>query len=129
MLGVLVQGNHLQHLVGPVEDGAAGGLVEAPVDRLRRGPRRAPEDQPGDQLLQGQEPLAPQPRGPGLQLVALAHVGGYGDDLGVVVVLLQPGADDGCVQVMDWMNNYPRKILDYSTPAELFQEELKNLLE
>ena len=34
-----------------------------------------------------------------------------------------------CQRVMDWMNNYPRKILDYSTPAELFQEELKNLLE
>ena len=33
-----------------------------------------------------------------LQLVALPHVGGYGDDLGVVVVLLQPGDDDGCVQ-------------------------------
>lgn len=27
--------------------------------------------------------------------------------------------------VMDWMNNYPRKILDYSTPAELFQTELQ----
>ena len=34
-------------------------------DRLRRGPQRAPEDQPGDQLLQGQEHLAPEPRGPG----------------------------------------------------------------
>src|SRR5699024_6815089 len=29
--GVLVDGDHLQHLVGPVEDGAAGGLVHAPV--------------------------------------------------------------------------------------------------
>ena len=35
------------------------------ADRLRRGPQRAPEDQPGDQLLQGQEPVAPVPRGPG----------------------------------------------------------------
>lgn len=34
-----------------------------------------------------------------------------------------------CQRVMDWMNNYPRKILDYSTPAELFQKELENLLE
>ena len=31
MLGVLVDGDHLQHLVGPVEDGAAGRLVHAPV--------------------------------------------------------------------------------------------------
>ena len=30
-------------------------------DRLRRGPQRPPEDQPGDQLLQGQEPVAPVP--------------------------------------------------------------------
>lgn len=30
-----------------------------------------------------------------------------------------------CQNVMDWMNNYPRKILDYSTPAQLFQEELQ----
>ena len=30
-----------------------------------------------------------------------------------------------CQNVMDWMNNYPRKILDYSTPAELFQAELQ----
>ena len=33
-----------------------------------------------------------------LQLVALAHVGGNGDDLRVIVVLLQPGDDDGCIQ-------------------------------
>lgn len=32
-----------------------------------------------------------------------------------------------CQRVQDWMNNYPRKILDYSTPAELFQKELENL--
>lgn len=32
-----------------------------------------------------------------------------------------------CQNVMDWMNNYPRKILDYSTPAQLFQAELKKL--
>lgn len=31
-----------------------------------------------------------------------------------------------CQRVQDWMNNYPRKILDYSTPAELFQKELEN---
>lgn len=30
-----------------------------------------------------------------------------------------------CQNVMEWMNNYPRKILDYSTPAELFQAELE----
>ena len=29
--GILVDGNHLQALVGLVEDGAAGGLVHAPV--------------------------------------------------------------------------------------------------
>ena len=33
-----------------------------------------------------------------LQLIPLAHVGGHGDDLGVVVVLLQPGDDDGGIQ-------------------------------
>ena len=33
-----------------------------------------------------------------VQLVALAHIGGHGDDLGIVVVLLQPGDDDGCIQ-------------------------------
>ena len=33
-----------------------------------------------------------------LQLVVLAYVTGYGDDLGVVVVFLQPGDDDGCIQ-------------------------------
>ena len=33
-----------------------------------------------------------------LQLVGLAHIAGDGDDLGVVVVLLQPGNDDGCIQ-------------------------------
>lgn len=32
-----------------------------------------------------------------------------------------------CQRVQDWMNNYPRKILDYSTPAELFQKELEKL--
>lgn len=31
-----------------------------------------------------------------------------------------------CQRVQDWMNNYPRKILDYSTPVQLFQNELKN---
>ena len=34
-------------------------------DRLRRGPQCASEDQSRDQLLQGQKPLAPEPRGPG----------------------------------------------------------------
>ena len=33
-----------------------------------------------------------------VQLAALAHVGGDGDDLGVIVVLLQPGDDDGSIQ-------------------------------
>ena len=33
-----------------------------------------------------------------LQLVVLAHVAGHGDDLGVAIVLLQPGDDDGRVQ-------------------------------
>ena len=32
------------------------------------------------------------------QLVGLSHVAGDGDDLGVVVVLFQPGDDDGCIQ-------------------------------
>lgn len=32
-----------------------------------------------------------------------------------------------CQRVQDWMNNYPRKILDYLTPAELFQKELEKL--
>ena len=34
-------------------------------DRLRRGPPHPPAHQPRDQLLQGQEPLAPVPRGHG----------------------------------------------------------------
>ena len=34
-----------------------------------------------------------------------------------------------CQNVMDWMNNYPRKILDYSTPAQLFQAELEKFFE
>ena len=33
-----------------------------------------------------------------LQLVVLAHITGHGDDLGVVVVFLEPGNDDGRVQ-------------------------------
>ena len=33
-----------------------------------------------------------------VQLAALAHVGGDGDDLGVIIVLLQPGDDDGSIQ-------------------------------
>lgn len=33
-----------------------------------------------------------------------------------------------CQNVMNWMNNYPRKILDYSTPAELFQTELQKIV-
>ena len=33
-----------------------------------------------------------------VQLVPLAHVGGDGDDLGVIIILLQPGDDDGCIQ-------------------------------
>ena len=33
--------------------------VQGGGDSLRRGAQRAPEDKPGDQLLQGQEPLAP----------------------------------------------------------------------
>lgn len=32
-----------------------------------------------------------------------------------------------CQNVMEWMNNYPRKILDYLTPAQLFQEELEKI--
>lgn len=34
-----------------------------------------------------------------------------------------------CQNVADWMNNYPRKILDYSTPAQLFQAELEKFFE
>ena len=33
-----------------------------------------------------------------VQFVFLAHVGGDGDDLGVVIVFLQPGDDDGRIQ-------------------------------
>ena len=33
-----------------------------------------------------------------VQLIPLAHIGGHGDDLGVVVVLLQPGDDDRSIQ-------------------------------
>ena len=32
-----------------------------------------------------------------------------------------------CKTVADWLNNYPRKILDYATPAELFTIELSRL--
>lgn len=31
-----------------------------------------------------------------------------------------------CEKVMQFMNNLPRKILDYATPAELFEEEFEN---
>lgn len=27
----------------------------------------------------------------------------------------------------EWMNNYPRKLLDWKTPRELFEDELKVL--
>ncbi len=33
-----------------------------------------------------------------LQLIVLAHVAGHGDDLGVIIVFLQPGDNDGCIQ-------------------------------
>ena len=33
-----------------------------------------------------------------LQLVGLTDVAGHGDDLGVIVVFLQPGDDDRCIQ-------------------------------
>ena len=33
-----------------------------------------------------------------LQLVGLSHIAGHGNDLGIVVILLQPGDDDGCIQ-------------------------------
>ena len=73
---LLVAGAHLQrgdddvvhHLVGEVRDVQLAG---AGLDGL---------------LLQA------------LQLVPLAHVGGHGDDLRVVVILFQPGDDDGCIQ-------------------------------
>ena len=32
------------------------------------------------------------------QLVSLTDVAGHGDDFGIVVVLLQPGDDNGCIQ-------------------------------
>lgn len=28
--------------------------------------------------------------------------------------------------ICDWMNNYPRKILNYQTPKELLEKELNN---
>ena len=73
---LLIGGAHLQrgdddvvhHLVGQVRDVQLAG---AGLDGL---------------LLQA------------LQLVVLAHVAGHGDDLRVVVVLLQPGDDDGRIQ-------------------------------
>ncbi len=33
-----------------------------------------------------------------LQLVALAHVGGHCNDLRIIVIFLQPGNNDGCIQ-------------------------------
>ena len=41
-----------------------------------------------------------------VQLGALAHVAGDGDDLRVVVVLLQPGDDDGCIQAAGVRQHY-----------------------
>lgn len=32
-----------------------------------------------------------------------------------------------CQYAADWLNNYPRKLLNYATPAELFAKELANL--
>lgn len=31
------------------------------------------------------------------------------------------------IKIMNWMNNLPRKILNYRTPIEVFIEELNNL--
>lgn len=31
-------------------------------------------------------------------------------------------------EVQDWLNNYPRKILGWRTPAELFQEFLASVV-
>lgn len=31
-----------------------------------------------------------------------------------------------CLRVQNWLNNYPRKMLGYKTPAELFQAELRS---
>ena len=33
-----------------------------------------------------------------VQLIGLPHIAGHGNDLGIVVVLLQPGDNDGCIQ-------------------------------
>ena len=72
----LVAGAHLQ--------GGDDHLVHHLVDQVR-------DDELTGPGLQG---LFLQP----IQLVGLAHVAGNGDDLGVVVILLQPGDDDGRIQ-------------------------------
>ena len=46
-----------------------------------------------------------------VQLIILTHVAGHGDDLGVVVVFLQPGDDDGSVQTAGISQHY---FLDFS---------------
>ena len=35
--------------------------------------------------------------------------------------------EDHYIKIMNWMNNLPRKILNYHTPIEVFIEELNNL--
>lgn len=40
---------------------------------------------------------------------------------------LKPYRQKDCDRVAYWMNNLPRRILDYSTPAELFMDEIKTL--
>ena len=35
--------------------------------------------------------------------------------------------EDHYIKIMNWMNNLPRKILNYRTPLEVFVEELNNL--
>jgi len=35
--------------------------------------------------------------------------------------------EDHYIKIMNWMNNLPRKILNYPTPIEVFIEELNNL--
>ena len=71
-------------ILGPHHHGGDDDVVHHLVHQVGH-------DQLGGAGLQG---LFLQP----LQLVSLSHVAGDGNDLGVIVVLFQPGDDDGCIQ-------------------------------
>ncbi len=54
-----------------------------------------------------------------VQLGALAHVAGDGDDLRVVVILLQPGDDDGCIQTAGICQHYFFYLCHGSFPSKI----------